>query len=156
MCQASAVAIVSVPEAPSGGKQLQKDVKGIEEALMEEDVRSAMRIVDGKSGLAPDAKARCVLPGLFPSKPLADIPAVAPAPDPASVDSFMRQLEKRFTFSPKRRGPGPGGGRSEFWSWLPAHEKEWRPVADVCLQLALGRSWLFVRSVLCSTKRWRE
>ena len=51
--QWSAAAIVSVPEQSNGSKQLVNDIKNIETALLDEDVRDAMRIVDGKTGLAP-------------------------------------------------------------------------------------------------------
>ena len=44
---------MSVPEHSNGSKQLVNDIKNIETALLDEDVRDAMRIVDGKTGLAP-------------------------------------------------------------------------------------------------------
>ena len=50
-------------------QMLTRDVAAIQQALAEEDVREALRIVDGQSQMAPDWKARQCLPALFPSTP---------------------------------------------------------------------------------------
>ena len=82
--------------------------------MLDEDVREALRLVDGRTTVAPDSKARAVLPSLFPQ---ADVPLHLPQPgEPLAddVNGFGVELRKSFIHSPKRRGPGPGGGRCEY------------------------------------------
>ena len=86
---------------------LQRDVKLIEAALQDEDVREALRSVDGRSSMAPDAKARRVLPKLFPQGRAFAAPAPN-APDESDVRLFQEELTRAVRYSARRRGPGPG------------------------------------------------
>ena len=70
------------PSSPAskGTKQsptqiLARDVKAIQEALGDDDIRAALRIVDGRVSMASEQKALQCLPLLFPT---------APSPRPSS------------------------------------------------------------------------
>ena len=123
--------------APSEAQKLARQVKAIEEALADEDVREALRCVEGQVKLAPDGKARRCLPGLFPQQQ-ARAP-VLPQREPLAedIDRFMRELQNAYAHAPRHRAPGPGGSRSEHWAWMPGFEEAWEPMQRVLLRFAL-------------------
>ena len=130
---ASADAVITGAANMTTERLISYDIKAIEAALSDEDVREALRIVDGRVAVAPDSKARSVLPNLFPQAN--GSPGIPQPEEPlaADINGFCVELRKSFVHSPKRRGPGPGGGRCEYWSWLPAHKEAWEEVSTVCL-----------------------
>ncbi len=123
--------------APSEAQQLARQVKAIEEALANEDIREALRCVDGQVKLASDAKARRCLPSLFPQKQsgVPSLPEREPLPE--DVARFGREIKSAYRHAPRHRAPGPGGSRNEHWSWMPAHEHAWEPMEQVLLRFAL-------------------
>jgi hypothetical protein len=125
--------------AKSAAQLLAHDVKCIQDALHDQDIRAAMRSVDGGLAMAPEAKARRVLPGLFPEAAHPLPPATTTPPLAGDVDSFLKALDSAFLFAPVRRGAGPGGSIAEFWKWMPRMEKEWLPVRALLLKFALGQ-----------------
>ena len=114
-------------------------MKCIQDALHDQDIRSALRSVDGGLVMAPEEKARRVLPGLFPdaSQPLPT--AAAPPALAADVDSFLKELDSAFLFAPVRPGAGPGGSIAELWKWMPCLKTEWLPIRSLLLKFALGQ-----------------
>ena len=135
---ASAEAVVTTAGRAGEDAQLRHDIKQIEAALHDEDMRDVLRTVDGKVALASDAKARGLLPGLFPAASGAATFDGAADPTDADMDRFRAEVRRAFCHSPRRRGPGPGGGRSEYWSWLPAHAEQWDKMRGVLRSMALG------------------
>ncbi len=122
----------------SEAQALARDVKAIREALADEDLREALRCVDGKLSLASDAKARRCLPALFPqAQTQPNIPDGEPLQE--DVDRFRRELRNAYRHGPRHRGSGPGGARNEHWSWMPALEDAWAPTEELMLRFALAR-----------------
>ena len=91
----------------SSAQILARDVKSIQEALGDDDIRAAMRIVDGRQSMAPEQKALNYLPSLFPTAPL-PTPAIGD-PDPDDIARFEEELIKAYRYAPRKRGAGPGG-----------------------------------------------
>ena len=108
----------------------------------DEDTAGALRAVDGKTKLASDALAVDKLLALFPSaRKLPDLSGVdnaVPATD--DVERFLAELAKAVKYAPNKRGAGPGGGRSEHWSWMVKHDEAWKRIAPALLQLDLGKA----------------
>ena len=152
--ESSAAAAGGLAHAPLPGDRLYKDVRDIEKALAAEDMREALRCVDGRDGLAPDSKARACLPALFPCAPAEHQPAPGPMPPPAPEDiiAFDKELASAFRYSPPRRGPGPGGGRGEHWHWLPEFPAAWQPVCAALRRFALGLTPASTTSALLSAR----
>ena len=124
---------------PTPAQMLAKEVAAIQQALAEEDVREALRIVDGQAQMAPDWKARQCLPALFPpasTQPLVeDLEA-----DGADAALFQKELSNAYRRAARNRGAGPGGTRGEHWSWMPYHEDEWASFSRLVQSLQLGRA----------------
>ena len=139
--------------ASTAAQSLAADVRAIEGALCDGDFRVALKRVDGCAGLATDAVARRCLPTLFPA---ATVPARAPACVPAAgaedVERFRKELAAAFRHAPLRRGPGPGGGRGEHWSWLPEFADAWGASEEILLRFALGRVPAEVSMALLSAR----
>ena len=119
-------------------QKLARDVKLIEEALADDDVREALRCIDTKLGMADDRKARRCLPHLFPqalSQPIME------ERDPADEDvtRFRRELCRAYQYAPRHRGSGPGAAKNEHWSWMPRHEDAWCHVEAILLRFALAK-----------------
>ena len=137
-------ALVLPGQGPSKPQQerLRLDADLVRGALQDEDVRAAMRIVDGKVDLAPEAKATKVLPGLFPAgaSPIcADFAARFAQVLPEDIEKFLKLLKNEFQHAQLRRGAGPGGSIAEFWTFTAkAPEEVWGPIGQALLQLALG------------------
>ena len=112
-------ALVLPGQGPSKPQQerLRLDADLVRGALQGEDVRAAMRIVDGKVDLAPEAKATKVLLGLFPAgaAPIcADFAARFAQVLPEGIEKFLKLLTSEFQHAQLRRGAGPGGSIVEF------------------------------------------
>ena len=135
-------AVFDVGQAPARTveEMLARDVAYVREALAEDDMRNALRRVDGLAGLAPESKARRVLPGFFPERAKA-LPATRDLPQPSDEDvsRFSAELDRTFSHMPTKRGPGPGGSIAEMWHWAQGLAAEWGPIRALCLRLALGR-----------------
>ena len=140
----SSDALVSVGQAAMKPKEerAKLDTEAVRGALQDEDVRAAMRIVDGKVAIAPESKASAALGAMFP-------PGVVPTFPPAAerkqhlqqddVDRFLNILRKEFQFAQFKRGAGPGGSIAELWSFsAKATAEMWDPIGHALLQLALG------------------
>jgi len=119
-----------------------EDIKTIEEAYADGDEKGALRKLSQRIDLAPEAKARAVLPGLFPraQKPIPqvamdELQSLIKGED---VEAFHRHLAAAFQYAPPRRGAGWGGSIAELWSWAPTYEEEWAPVRRFLTQLALA------------------
>ena len=113
------------------------DVQAIEQALAEEDMREAFRVIDGQAKLASEEKARTCLPRLFPrARSQPQIPISEPAPE--DVERFLSELSKAYQHAPKNRGAGPGGSRGEHWKWMPMFEPSWQSFAQVAMKIQLG------------------
>ena len=115
------------------------DVKAIQEALDDGDIRNALRKVDGGIALAPEPKAHRVLPSLFPQSEMPIRPRSIPAPEPPDVERFCKEIPSAFLFAPSKRGSGPGGGCAELWGWMPKQEAHWPAVQKILMRFALGR-----------------
>ena len=108
-------AVTGLGDKASEAQRIARDLKVIQEALGQDDVREALKVVDGQLPLAPDAKARRCLPKLFPrssqqpSKPNVD-------PNPEDTERFLTELRSAYKFAPRNRGGGPGGTAGEHQS----------------------------------------
>ena len=129
---------VGLPGHPSESQRLAQDVKSIEEALKDEEMKEALRCVDAKLAMASDNKARRCLPRLFPQASLQ--PAIsAQEPNEEDVQRFRRELRCAYLHAPAHRAAGPGCSRNEHWSWMPRHEEAWLPIEDLLVRLALAK-----------------
>jgi hypothetical protein len=134
-----AVSSPGLAASKTAAQLLAHDVKCIQDALHDQDMRAAMRSVDGGLAMAPEAKARRVLPTLYPEAEHPLPPASSTPPTAADTDAFLKALDAAFFHAPVRRGAGPGGTVAEFWIWMPRMEKEWLPVRALLLRFALGQ-----------------
>ncbi len=122
----------------SAAQRLARDIKSIEEALADDDMREALRCADAKMQMADDRKARRCLPALFPQA--ASQPVIEDRePQDEDVERFLRELRSAYRFAPQHRACGPGSGRNEHWSWMPRYEESWDHVEKVLLRLALAK-----------------
>ena len=115
----------------------------IREALTDEDMRAALRIVDGGLQVAPESKAAKCLPELFPSgralpkwEPQAGGHCL-PAPD--DIQQFLKEVQKQIKYAAPRKAAGPGNSVAEFWTFTGKADKQlWDPIGDVFLRIAVG------------------
>jgi hypothetical protein len=136
---AAAISTPGTAESRAAREEVSADIREIEATMAEEDVRCALRRVDGPLAFASTQDALRELPGLFPAAEKA-----LPAPDgrqPAALDvqAFLEEADKAFRRAPRRRAPGPGGGRNEHWHFMPDYTPQWEPLQECWLNLSLGR-----------------
>ena len=132
-------------------QQLARDLRSVEEALADDDLREALRSVDNKMRMASDAKTRRCLPALFPQAPAQpDIERREPLPD--DVVRFRQALRRAYQHAPRHRSAGPGGARNEHWSWMPRLEESWAPVEELVLRFQLSRLPYRVMQALMSAR----
>lgn len=148
---------ISVPgtlTARSDKQVLASDVREIQAALADEDERSAIRRVEGPMAMASTTDAVRELPALFPPArvPLPARTQPAAAAEQQDVLQFKELLDAAFRKAPRRRGPGPGGGRGEHWCFMPSHAAAWEPVRECFLNLALGRVPAVVQSAAAGAR----
>ena len=132
----------SLAPSAQGAKQtptqiLARDIKAIQEAMGDDDIRAALRVVDGRVSMASEAKALACLPDLFPTAPLPT--PHFDDPDPDDVARFEEELIKAYKYAPRKRGAGPGGARGEHWEWMPQHPLAWEQCSALLLRIALGK-----------------
>ena len=118
---------------------LEADLREIERSIADGDDRSALRRVDGPMKMATSQIATRELPKLFPraQQPLPPPQHVEPSKE--DVAAFLGELGAAFVHAPRRKGPGPGGGRGEHWHFCPGFTDLWAPLRYCMLQLACGR-----------------
>ena len=136
---------------PSEAQRLARDVKSVEEALADDDVREALRCVDVNLEIASDRKARRCLPALFPQAPAQPV-LEDREPLDEDIERFLKELRRSFQFAPSHRAAGPGSGRNEHWSWMPLYEEAWEHIEKVLLRLALAKLPLPAMSAIMSAK----
>ena len=126
------------PAQLSAAQRLAREVKSVEEALADEDMREALRRVDAKLSIASDGKARRCLPALFPQ---AALQPTIPMQDPREeeVGKFRLELRRAYSYTPSHRAAGPGDGRNEHWSWMPQNKEAWQHVESLLLGFSLGK-----------------
>ena len=78
-------------------QQLARDVRAIQESLGDDDIRAALRVVDGRVNMASEAKAVACLPELFPDADLPKPTSTTPTPttSPASMKNSPRRTATR-------------------------------------------------------------
>ncbi len=87
-----------------------KDVKKIDAAIKEDNLREALRCADGRSTLATDAKVRRDLPGMFPSGALPSDTAPSEATDDV-ISKILAGVEASFPALASVPWPGPQRGQ---------------------------------------------
>ena len=129
-------------EAKTRGEITALDIKAIEEAMAEGDESGAARVLSERVKMAPEAKARRVLPQFFPraaqALPTLTQENASRLVDSRDIESFMKAIDKQVAHAPKRKGPGWGGSVAEFWHWAVKYSDEWAPIRQFLLQLALA------------------
>ena len=123
-------------------EQMAADIKTIEEAFSQRDEKGAVRMLETRIAMAPEAKASRTLPRLFPragkALPVFDATTLNAATEQKDVETFRRHLANVVRNAPIRRGAGWGGSIAEFWNFAPDYA-EWDSVATLLTQIALGR-----------------
>ena len=124
---------------PSEAQRIARDIKAVQDALGNDDVREALRAIDCRSPMASDSKARRCLPHLFPQSP-AQPEKPHRATQPEDVERFLTELRSAYRFAPRNRGSGPGGTLGEHWSWMPdEYADAFTSFEPIALRVALGR-----------------
>ena len=77
-CTASARTASSCSSSPpsaqgakqTAAQQIARDVRAIQESMGDDDIRAALRVLDGRVNMASEAKALTCLPVIFPDSDL--------------------------------------------------------------------------------------
>ena len=115
------------------------DIAEIESCLSDNDLRGALKRMAGPMTLAAPNVVRQVLPKRFLAAEHDLPPRHGPDPALEDVERFSAELHKAVRQGPRRRGPGPGGGRYEHWHLQIADPTCWAPVEHLLVNIALGR-----------------
>ena len=143
----------SDPTRPASAPTLASEVRAIQQALQEDDVRMAVRRLDGSAALASPAKAARCLRRLHPDPLQVPRYPTPPCPPPAeSLREFEAALDQAVARAPHRRGAGHGNAPAELWTWMPAHSHAWPQVRTVLRDLALGKAPQPVLEAYMSTR----
>ena len=86
--------------------------------MAEGDESGAARVLSERVQMAPEAKARRVLPQFFPraaqALPTLTQENASRLVDSRDIESFMKAIDKQVAHAPKRKGAGWGGSVAEL------------------------------------------
>lgn len=132
---------------------LAHEAREIQASLSDRDIRRAIVVATGRTGLATHEVVLKQLPLVFPRRAHPRPPPTAPPPPSAAHIAQVRAALQHLLEHPaRRRAPGPAGSRVEHWALCASLTESIPEVVSTLAHLALGHAPQCVLNAAASSR----